>query len=521
MTRQLFSPLSVVLFVIFSAVAFAQDDPSTRLYDTKSPAAQPYAGPSLDKPAAWALVPEETTTHTFAGDAVFMNDKIAVALRKQGPGVEVHYKTSTGSKIGAGLASMPAKGIDPLAGFKIIENGSGAVMMETTYKSGAKLSLRMTTGEGTLEIQPGPGAVAVGIDSPTNYLVVPDFFGDDLVFAEKSYTGRALPAENMCLNLLDGGGAMMMCVWQSSKQQAWLVAAEGAMRTMRIDCMPEKKIWLAFMEQPGIWRQLSDSSKNHAPAFAAKWRCELLPTLHKGAAISTDVVAGPEQWVGWDSTAYVVYPLDRTPDTPLTAVLPTDIMRNTLGVGPCQYILAVEGMAAEGDPTPNSVMNWVEKQFEQKKEKDAADDIKERLDFMTKHIAEANSRLKGYGEFAAGARKKLATDPKAGPWLAIVDELGRYSGESQTPSTAAERAKELAASVITLEGKENAVLDCKEIGNELRKIGEIQDRALARCRMAIRRLYQEGRTLNGPAPAGAIAEIQAAAAKLLESNAVE
>lgn len=515
--------ITLLLFVfLFSSIAFAQDDPSlTRLYDTKSPSAQPYASASLDKPAAWALVAEDTTSHTFAGDAVFMNDKIAVALRKQGPGVELHYKTSTGFKLGAGLANMPAKGIDQLTGFKIVENGSGAVAMETAYKSGARLGLRMTTGEGTLEIQPGAGAVAVGIDSPTNYLLVPDFFGDDLVFAEKAYTGRALPAENMCLNLLAGGDAMMMCVWQSSKQQAWLVAAEGAMRTMRIDCMPEKKIWLAFMEQPGIWRQLSNKSQNDAPAFAARWRCELLPTLHKGAALSKDVVAGPEQWGLWESTAYVVYPLDRTPDTPLTAVLPTDVMRNTLGVGPCQYILAVEGMAAEGDPTPNSVMNWVEKQFEQKKEKDAADDIKERLDFMTKHIAEANGRLKAYGEFAAGARQKLANDPKAGPWLAIVDDLRRYSGESQTPSTTAEHAKELAASVISFEGKENAVLDCKEIGGQLRKIGEIQDRALARCRMAIRRLYQEGRTLNGPAPAGAIAEIQAAAAKLLESNTVE
>lgn len=511
MTRQLFSPLSVVLFVIFSAVAFAQDDPSlTRLYDTKSPSAQPYAGPSLDKPAAWALVPEETTTHTFAGDAIFMNDKIAVVLRKQGPGVEVHYKTSTGFKIGAGLANMGAKGMDPLAGLKIVENGSGAVTMETTYKSGAKLNLRMTTGEGTLEVQPGDKAVALGIDSPTNYLLVPDFFGDDLVFAEKAYTGRALPAENMCLNLLAGGDAMMMCVWQSSKQHAWLLAAEGNMRTMRIDCMPEKKIWLAFMEGAGMWRA-DNAPIVFKPPFPAKWRT---------VSESFDPVLAFATKDSARSTPLIKYPLDREADTPLTAVLPTDVMRNTLGVGPCQYILAVEGMAAEGDPTPNNVMNWVEKQFEEKKEVKAADDIKERLDLMVKHITEANGRLKVYDDFAKTARITLRGNPKFATYFTIIEFLDR-SASGITPPAPPETAGKLAAQVIALEGKPNGAAECKKLGEQLRKIGEYQDHSMARCRMAIRRLYQEGRTLNGPAPAGAIAEIQAAAAKLLESNAVE
>ncbi len=40
----------------------------------------------------------------------------------------------------------------------------------------------------------------------------------------------------------------------------------------------------------------------------------------------------------------VVYPLDRRKDTPLQVLTPVDIMRETLGQGPCQYILDLEGI---------------------------------------------------------------------------------------------------------------------------------------------------------------------------------
>src|SRR5262249_57020136 len=43
----------------------------------------------------------------------------------------------------------------------------------------------------------------------------------------------------------------------------------------------------------------------------------------------------------------VVYPINRVKQTPLDAFTVVDVMRNTLGVGPCEHILDVEGQKSE------------------------------------------------------------------------------------------------------------------------------------------------------------------------------
>jgi hypothetical protein len=40
----------------------------------------------------------------------------------------------------------------------------------------------------------------------------------------------------------------------------------------------------------------------------------------------------------------LIYPLDRVAETPLNVFTPVDIMRDTLGQGPCEYVLDLEGM---------------------------------------------------------------------------------------------------------------------------------------------------------------------------------
>lgn len=39
----------------------------------------------------------------------------------------------------------------------------------------------------------------------------------------------------------------------------------------------------------------------------------------------------------------IIYPINQSADTPLSDFTVTDVVRNTLGVGPCQYILDLEG----------------------------------------------------------------------------------------------------------------------------------------------------------------------------------
>src|SRR5205807_2173314 len=43
----------------------------------------------------------------------------------------------------------------------------------------------------------------------------------------------------------------------------------------------------------------------------------------------------------------VIYPINRVKQTPLDAYTVVDVMRNTLGVGPCEHILDLEGQKSE------------------------------------------------------------------------------------------------------------------------------------------------------------------------------
>jgi hypothetical protein len=519
-----FSPLLLACLVTWS-VRGQEETPFARLFDTGVASAQPLAEAAIVKQVGWTLVPEDTVDHKFSGDAVLLNDKLVVVLRKQGHGAEVHSKTASGLKHRAtlGHVGVGSPAINSLDALRIVENSSGAVMVEATFQSAGPVALRfrLTTGEAILEIRPDEKAKAVNIQSKTRFVVVPDFFGDDLVFGAESIRDRGLPAENFCLNLLDGGDAIIMAVWQSSEQEAWLAAArkDAADGSSRIGCLKGKSIWLAFLESPGLWHVGNLSAKDEPP-FSAKWRGSLV--RENGVADSWDMDRGPQpdQTAGKHQGPLIVYPIDRTSATPLTATCPTDVMRNTLGVGPCQYILAVEGLSAEGDPTPNNVMNWVEKQFEQKKEKKAADDIKERLEQMAVHIAQAQARIERYGVFASQVRKSLAGKPGSDPFLSIVDDLDRFAKTELASAALPERSRQLTTEVSALIGKENAFDSCRRLGEQLRSIGEIQDGALARCRMAVRRLKQEGRfPATNPSPETALArEVQQLAGQMLQKK---
>ena len=43
----------------------------------------------------------------------------------------------------------------------------------------------------------------------------------------------------------------------------------------------------------------------------------------------------------------MIYPVNRVNETPLEAFTVVDLVRNTLGVGPCEYILDLEGNRLE------------------------------------------------------------------------------------------------------------------------------------------------------------------------------
>jgi hypothetical protein len=236
------------------------------------------------------------------------------------------------------------------------------------------------------------------------------------------------------------------------------------------------------------------------PPFPAKWRCSLV--RDGGVSDSWDLEARPlpEQAGVEHHGPLVVYPVDRSRDTPLTVSCPTDVLRNTLGVGPCQYILAVEGLAADENLTPASVMEWVEKQFERKKTVAAAADIAERLEQMAEHVSHARAKIQKYAEFSGQVRKLLAGKEGGGQIRTIVDDLDKFAAAGLAPGVSPERVRQLAADVRALIGKGDSLAACRALGDQARSLGAVQDGALARCRMAVRRLRQQGRTMGDARP---------------------
>ena len=244
----------VLLCNVASLLALAQDDsPLTRLYDTRTTSATPLAPQVLLKPSDWTLVPEDKVDHPFQGDTVLVNDKLAVVLRKSRPGAEVYAKTTTGWKFRTaldGVAATPSS--VATTGVRILENTSGGVLVKTlTATKGASMAFRLTAGEAILEIRPDEAAAFLNTRLAARHLIIPDYFGDDMVFPLDNPRPRCLPAENFCLHLLEGGDGIVMTVWLAS--EVWLdpsTPAAGANRTTtRLACRPGKTVWLDPGEQ--------------------------------------------------------------------------------------------------------------------------------------------------------------------------------------------------------------------------------------------------------------------------------
>jgi hypothetical protein len=547
--------------------------------DTDSPSATALSEAELAQKTGWTIVPEDNLGHKFKGDTVFQNDKLTVVLRRSGSGAEVYSKTQDGWKQRAQLFAC-AGGADRATGLSsvsIIENNPAAVMLEAVFKTqqskNISVTYRLTTGQICLEVSPGKGMDKLLVQVDSRYVVVPDFFADDLVFNPESFDGSriGLPAENFLLHMLKGNDAIVMCVWESDKQSTQAVSWEPIFREERkmgtnIQCAKDKRIWVAFMEGPNIWheRLIWDDDKGRdivldwEPPFPAKWRADFIKKDELAESWnfvdeqeSESVTAGDESacscwFVGarpcvrvpklrmieksGSSAAehawpVVAYPIDRSRATPLRVFCPIDILRNTLGVGPCQYILEKEGFGSDVHPTADQVTRWVENLFKKKKEKQVSAQIEERFKEMVEHMRQTQTRIRQYGDFAKRLRRlkeeqgpNEAVAAASGKLSGIVDDLEQDIVIRSQVARPSESAEHLADKIIALIGKSSALTQCQKLGSQIRAIAAVQDRALSKCRMAVRRIKQESITVAGREPQAAdfAREIQKIAEQMLQ-----
>ena len=406
----------------------AQDDnhpPFTSLYDTGTTASNPLPGARLGPKSGWTLIPEDVTDYTFQGDAVFLNDRLAIVLRAKGSGAEVYSKSPDGFTARAVLAP-DANGESLQRGaIKILDNNPNAVSLDVTFQSpnGQPRILRfgLNMGQVFVNTQPGEGVKTLRVTSVSRFAVLPDFFADDIVIdARQIPAGKAeLPGENFMMQMLGNGDAILMTVCSQRDQDVGVsLSGDGddrAITDSELSYGDGGNIWVTVLDEPGIWHQREIANEDAGKIiplddwkipFPAQWRVdwtltnrltdswEMLTQLEDGSYYKDDWFNNPasfgqsdwlrtktrDRWTTvlglfpypcWTDNhnqgfleplkdqevqfkgPALFYPLNRVNTTPLKQYTLVDLVRETLGVGPCQYILDVEGQQAsfQGRPT--------------------------------------------------------------------------------------------------------------------------------------------------------------------------
>jgi hypothetical protein len=525
--------------------------PQVRIYDTGLPAVAPLSPEAVTDRKGWTLVAEGDTRHTFSGHAVLANDRVAVAVGTGAGWAQVFAITESGATLRAVVAPMlslmpatpeEAATVPPGPRVKaaaVDQNTSGAGSLSVAFADGGRevtATYRLTMGQPILEVRPCSDAKRLSIRSRADYAVVPDYFGDDRIFAAAALAAprTGLPAENFFLSLSGGGDGMMMCTWPSSAANADVLASgdgpDRAIAGYEVECVPGKPVWLAFMEGKRLWHAKAVESKTRETAtlgprwvrpFPAKWRATWYfpdyPDLnYSGISVADNVFCAHPRIICMgveimaDDTKFrcmdkrgdiILYPIDRNAQTPLDIFTPMDVLRNTLGVGPCQYVLDSEGLGSTEATTPEVTAAWLEKRL---KRSDAAagPEIKARLDAMTAHVGRVRNRVDVYDHEASVIRDRLLAiglKDEAESFNATVVIVSVLEGTAVKQSILAdqmqERVTEVSARLLAaIEKKGKPVLSPKD-AETLREAGADLDRALAVYRMAFRVFLQSARAV--------------------------
>jgi hypothetical protein len=232
-----------------------------------------------------------------------------------------------------------------------------------------------------------------------------------------------------------------------------------------------------------------------------------------------------------------------------------DIVRNTLGVGPCQYILDVEGQKQEhvGRATCHvrTLLNEVYGSGRQKAMREKIENyLSDALDFVT-HI---RHRVLAYESFAQELRGYLAQERKEHPELSeAIDGLDALAGEvekrvqprlqailkhptlSETVTRVREKGEDptppilaaqlnrdfVAKGLLDYDGADWAKQLKKQYTDPLTSIGGEQDEMVGECRWVVKALRQKAGILlaSDPKMAPIAAEIRARTQQMLRGGA--
>lgn len=497
------TPHLAAMWLCGTALA-AQQAPFAYLYDSGSPGAGGFSSQTADGRPNWHPLAEGDLAHRFEGRALLLNNKLALSVGRDG--ARLYGRVGSGWALRASLGPCPAAALQKLT---VAENGRSAVAVDAAFLvaggKGSSLRFRLTAGAAYAEARGGGGAGRLRVHfSGASCVAVPDLLAGDAVYARNALgqmPRQGLPAENCALAFLGEGQAIVVLTWKLPAQNAdLLVATRGgaAIDALEIECGEGQSVWIASLETPGIWHSLSGAAglsglDRWKPPFPAKWRADLLDD--DGTTRSWDLGSQPAPSLA-GATQALVYPLDRSRQTPLTLFCPIDILRETLGVGPCEYILAVEGLGSAENPTPAEVTRWLGRQLRRGRAARNAGAVRERLRLMAEHVARISARIAEYEKFVAGIRALCQEKPRDASirrLVSLVDELKRHIAAGCKAAGTPQETERLAQALLKLVVNRGSPEEVRRLCEHLRASGAAQDVTLARCRMGARRVRQWAR----------------------------
>jgi hypothetical protein len=198
----------------------------------------------------------------------------------------------------------------------------------------------------------------------------------------------------------------------------------------------------------------------------------------------------------------VIYPINRVAATPLDRFTVVDVVRETLGVGPCQYILDVEGQGSQyrGMATCHA-RDTLRRIYGAGQQKQKTAEVERALTDVLVFVRHIRARIEDYVRFGHETLDYLKTQRRLHPELAgLIDELEKLAAridahvearrdEIRTPAYVAALTDKFRAELMDAEGPE-AVAGCKKITQAIVVVGSTQDELVGECRMAVKVLRQ-------------------------------
>ncbi len=546
------------------------------MFDSSTHAARPFTPEALASKAGWTEVPEDQLNHNFKGDAVVVNDKVALVLRRAAVGPEVYSLGSTAPVMRAVLTPVAAAKPSVLNSFRFVENDLGGAVAEATFAAsdGQKFKVRfgLKVGLPVIQTDADKNALGLRVEAQSRFVIMPDFFADDIAVdaAELPVAQADLPSDNLVLHLLPDHGAIVMTVVKTSEEDIHITLdGEGNERTIRsseIRYGKDSRIWVAVLAGQALWHAqnvVREQAGKVVPLdwkapFPAQWRTdwrrsdaltdswEMLSERPDGQFAKNGIFGGPDTipadrkrwttvlgefrypcWIdkrgqGWFQPLNrpalhfegpaLIYPLSRTRATGLNDFTVIDILRDTLGIGPCEYVLDVEGQQSQykGRATC-SVRDTLNPIYSEHLQKQRRAEIEKTLQDLMIFIRHIRGRIEGYVTFGHETLAYLAEQKNAHPELAkSLGELEKAAqtidarfearrNKIKTPEDVAKLVEEFRGTVLDYEGAD-ALAKCKQFTEAWVDVGGNQDELVGECRWAVKMLRQKAGLLMATDP---------------------